>query len=99
MAPSPQRRGRGQIEQLPSGSYRVKVYAGLDPVTKKRLYLDEVIPAGPRAARDAEKVRTKLLAQLDERRNPRTRATVNQMLDRYLTVVEIEPTTRTHVRA
>lgn len=58
-------RRRGLIETLPSGSLRVKVYAGIDPVSKKRLYLDETVPAGPRAAKEAEKVRTKLLAQLD----------------------------------
>jgi integrase len=88
------RRGRGSVETLPSGSIRVKVYAGIDPVSSKRHYLDEVIPAGPRAAKEAEKVRTRLLAQVDERRNPRTRATVDQMLDRYLTVLDVEPTTR-----
>ena len=72
----------------------MKVYVGIDPVTKKRLYLEETIPAGPRAAKEAEKARTRLLAQVDERRNPRTRATVNQMFDRYLTVLDVEPTTR-----
>ena len=87
-------RVRGLIETLPSGSLRVKVYAGIDPVSKKRLYLDETIPAGPGAAKQAEKARTRLLAQVDERRNPRTRATVDQMLDRYLTVLDVEPTTR-----
>jgi hypothetical protein len=70
---------RGSIETLPSGSLRVKVYVGIDPVSKKRLYLEETIPAGPRAAKEAEKARTRLLAQVDERHNPRTRATVNQM--------------------
>src|SRR5829696_8222672 len=88
-------RSRGLIETLPSGSLRVKVYAGIDPVSKKRLYLDETIPAGPGAAKQAERARTRLLAQVDERRNPRTRATVDQMLDRYLTVLDVEPTTRT----
>jgi hypothetical protein len=88
------RRGRGSIETLPSGSLRVKVYAGVDPVTKTRLYLDETIPPGPRSAREAEKVRTRLLAQVDEKRNPRTRATVGQLLDKYLTVLDVEPTTR-----
>jgi hypothetical protein len=29
-------RARGRIETLPSGSLRVKVYAGIDPVTKKK---------------------------------------------------------------
>jgi hypothetical protein len=31
---------------------------------------------------------------VDEDRSPRTRATVNQLLDRYLEVIELEPTTR-----
>ncbi|SDP67115.1 hypothetical protein SAMN04487905_1071, partial [Actinopolyspora xinjiangensis] len=30
------------------------------------------------------RVRTRLLNQVDERRNPRTNATVEQLLDRYL---------------
>jgi hypothetical protein len=46
------RRVRGRIETLPSGSLRVKVYVGIDPVSKKRLYLEETIPAGPRCAVD-----------------------------------------------
>jgi hypothetical protein len=29
------RRARGAVDQLPSGAYRVRVYAGLDPLTKK----------------------------------------------------------------
>jgi integrase len=90
-----QRRQRGAIERLPSGSLRVKVYAGFDPVSGKRHYLDEVVPAGPRAAAEAEKVRTRLLHEVDERRNPKTRATVNQLLDRYLETLDVEPTTRT----
>lgn len=88
------KRARGEIETLPSGSLRVRVYAGIDPVSRKRHYLVETIPAGPTAAREAEKVRTRLLAQVDERRNPRTKATVNQLMDRYLEVLDVEPTTR-----
>jgi integrase len=64
------------------------------PVSKKRLYLEETIPSGPRAAKEAEKGSTRLLAQVDERRSPRTRATINQTFDRYLTVLDLEPTTR-----
>jgi integrase len=66
-------------------------------VSKKRHYLVETVPAGPSAARDAERVRTRLLNQVDERRNPRTKATVNQLLDRWLEVVELEKTTRNSV--
>jgi integrase len=95
MAPAPHRpRTRGTIDQLPSGAYRVRVYAGTDPVTGKRHDLVEVVPAGPKAAAEAEKVRTRLLSQLDERRNPRTKATVNQLLDRYLEVVDLDESTR-----
>ncbi|MEQ7007657.1 tyrosine-type recombinase/integrase [Actinopolymorpha sp. B17G11] len=89
-----QRRQRGNIEELPSGGYRVRVYAGVDPVTKRPYYLRRTIAAGRDAAKRAERERTKLLAQLDERRNPRTRATVNQLLDRWLEMVELERTTR-----
>ena len=32
---------------------------------------------------------SRLLNQIDERRNPRTRATVNQLLDRYLQVLDV----------
>ncbi len=39
-------RSRGQIEMLPSGALRVRVYAGIDKVTGRRLYLDETVPAG-----------------------------------------------------
>jgi integrase len=100
------RRQRGEIEMLPSGSLRVRVYAGVDPVTGKKHHLTEIIPAGPRADKLAEKARTRLLAQVDERRNPRTRATVNQMLDRHLEMLNVEATTldsyevfvRNHIR-
>jgi len=88
------RRTRGEVEALPSGSFRVRVYAGLDPLTGKRHYLSEVVPASPKAAKEAEKVRTRLLGEVDDRRNPRTNATVNQLLERYLGVLEIEDTTR-----
>ena len=85
---------RGEIEALPSGSYRVRVYAGLDPLTKKRHYLTEVVPAGPKAAKLAEKARTRLLSEVDEQHSARTNATVSQLLDRYLEVLKIEDTTR-----
>ncbi len=70
------------------------MYAGVDPLTKKRYYLSETVPSGPTADREAEKVRTRLLSQVDERRNPRTRATLNQLIDRWLEVAELEATTR-----
>jgi hypothetical protein len=62
----------------------VRVYAGTDPVSGRRHYLKEVVPAGPDAERWADAVRVKFLAEVRERRNLRTSATVNQLLDRYL---------------
>ena len=83
------------MDRLPSGAHRVRVYAGSDPVTGKRHDLTELVPAGPKAAAEAEKVRTRLLGQVDERRNPRTRATLNQLLDRYIDVLDVDESTRT----
>src|SRR3954469_11701845 len=106
--PSSSRRSRlrGTVDQLPSGAFRVRVYAGSDPLTGKRHHLTEVVPPGHRVAAEAEKLRARLLNQVDEQRNPRKKATVNQLLDRYLAVVELEESTRrtylgyldTHVR-
>lgn len=64
----PGRRARGEIERLPSGSLRVRVYAGVDPVSKKRQYLVETVPAGPDSAQEAERARDRLLGELAERR-------------------------------
>jgi integrase len=87
-------RQRGGIDELPSGALRVRVYAGMDPIWKRRMYLSEVVPPGPRAGDRAERVRTRLLSQVDERRNPGTRATVGQLLDRWLQVLDVDPSTR-----
>jgi len=93
MAGGKRRRARGEIEELPSGSLRVRVYSGIDPLTKKRHFLTEVVPPGPGAAKQAEKIRTRFLAEVDERRSPRTNATVNQLLERYFDVLTVEDTT------
>ena len=104
-ASSPER-PRGSIERLPSGSLRVRVYAGVDPLTGRRHYLTEVIPLDAGASREAAKVArdlakkamTRLVNQVDERRNPRTRATVDQLLDRYMELIDVQPTTLTTYR-
>jgi hypothetical protein len=38
-------RSRGVIQALPSGALRARLYAGVDPLTSKRIYLTETIPA------------------------------------------------------
>ena len=73
------RRACGGVETLPSGALRVRVYAGADPVSGRRHYLKEVVPAGLDAERRADAVRVRFLAEVNERRNPRTSATVNQL--------------------
>jgi integrase len=85
-----QRRVRGTVEELPSGALRVSVYAGIDPLSGRRHYLRETVPAGPTAVAAAEKVRRRLANQVDERRNPRTSATVEQLLDRHFEMLDIE---------
>lgn len=80
----PAQRTRGSIDELPSGALRVRVYAGLDPVSKRRHYLTEIIAAGPGADRRARAIRDRLISQVEERRNPRTNATVDQLIERYL---------------
>jgi hypothetical protein len=69
------------------------VYAGIDPVSKRRHYLTEVVPAGPRAERQARTVRDRLVREVEERGSPRTAATVNQLLDRYLNKFDGTPRT------
>ena len=88
------KRSRGSIEELPSGSLRVSVYAGIDPVTKRRHYLREIIPAGPKAGVEAEKVMRRLAGEVDERRHPRTIATVSHLLDKHFELVTLERSTR-----
>ena len=89
----PRQRRRGSVRELPSGALQVRVYGGKDALTGKRNELVEVIPPGPRAAVEAEAARTRLLNQVDERRHPRTSATVNQMLDRHFELAKLEPAT------
>lgn len=100
------RASRGRIETLPSGSLRVRLSAGFDPLTGRRNRLEETVPAGPDAQAEAEKVLNRFIAQLDDQRNARTKATVNQMLDRYLanltvsekTAIDYESLARNHIR-
>jgi integrase len=86
----PRERQRGNITPLPSGALRVRVYAGQDPVTKKPFYLQETVPSGPRQAQEAEKLKTRFLNQVDEGRNPKTRANVGQLIVKYFEVVDVD---------
>src|SRR5207245_423345 len=81
---------RGRIEQLPSGSFRVPVYAGTDPVTGKPRRLKQTCPDEASAAAALGK----LLAQADGDHFPNREATLGQALAKYLEVADLEVSTR-----
>ncbi|WP_252443964.1 tyrosine-type recombinase/integrase [Pseudonocardia humida] len=65
------------------------MYAGVDPLTGKDHYLTE----STRSEADAQKILTRLLAQVDEHRNPRTRSTLSAVLEAWLRIHEAEAST------
>ena len=79
------KRQQGVVDTLASGALRVRVDAGVDPVTKRRHRRTRVIPADtPDKEAEAEKVRIQLLNEIYGRRNPKTEAKVKQLIERYL---------------
>jgi integrase len=50
--------------------------------------------AGPSAHTEAQKAMRRLATAVDERRNPRTNATVGQLLDRHFELAELEVNTQ-----
>src|SRR4029453_18530914 len=83
-------RARGHIQQRPNGTYRVIVYAGRDPFTRR----ERRLTGTANTPREAERLRTRLLAQVDGQRVPNTKATVRQLLDRWLETANLELSTR-----
>jgi integrase len=78
------------VEARPNGSYRAVVYAGVDPLTRKPRYLKETASTWD----DAEEALTRLLRQVDERRHPRSKVTVGQIIEKWLQVTRHEDSTR-----
>ena len=66
----------GYIQQLPSGSFRVSVYAGTDPLTGRQIRLRPTC----KTERAAQIELGRLLEQAG--RQPETDATVAQLIDR-----------------
>ncbi|MFI6825321.1 LacI family DNA-binding transcriptional regulator [Micromonospora sp. NPDC050187] len=52
----------------------MRVYAGIDPASRRRRYLTETVPAGPRAFEEAETVRSRLLEAVRKPSVPQVRA-------------------------
>ena len=82
--------GKGHIERLPSGSYRVRVYAGTDPLTGKEIRLKATAKTAERA--QAELAR--LLEQAAVGQQPESHATVGYLLDQYMAVADLDVSTR-----
>jgi integrase len=83
------RRERGSVVQR-GNAWLVRVSAGTDPVTGKRLWLSGTASS----PQEAEKLRTKLLSQVDTRKAGRTRASLGALLDEWLPGAEFGPNTR-----
>jgi integrase len=80
----------GYIQQLPSGAFRVSVYAGTDPLTGRQVRLRRT--CGTERAAQIEL--GKLLEQAAAGRQPETDATVAQLMDRYAEVADWDLSTR-----
>jgi site-specific recombinase XerD len=82
------RRQRGTIRRR-GNSLQVTVYAGLDPLTGKRMFLSESTtePA------EAERIRRRLVAQVDDERGPKTNASFGVALNAWMRTHEAEATT------
>lgn len=84
-----ERDGTGHIERLPSGSYRVHVYAGTDPLTGRAIRHRQTV----KTPQQARIVLGRLLEQAADGRRPDSRVTVADVLARYMDVAELEPST------
>ena len=84
------RQASGHLEQLPSGGFRVDVYAGTDPLTGRRLRYRRTV----KTEQQARIVLGKLLEQAAKGRPPETGVTVAELLRRYMTVAELDRSTR-----
>jgi integrase len=81
---------RGYIEQLPSGSFRVTVYVGTDPLTGRAIRLK----ATAKTEQQARIELGRLLKDASEGRTPETAATVAALLDEYALIAPWDVSTR-----
>ena len=80
----------GHIERLPSGSYRVIVYAGTDPLTGRRLRFRQTV----KTEEQAHILLGKMLEQVAEGKQPETGVTVAELLRQYMMVAQLDRATR-----
>jgi integrase len=90
----PDGRKRGRIEQR-GDALRAVVYAGIDPVTGRRTYKRESVAGTDDAAwTRAEKVLTRLAAEVDKQRNPTSSVSFGHAIREWLRTADIEDSTR-----
>ncbi|MCE7011822.1 site-specific integrase [Kibdelosporangium philippinense] len=93
-ASRPEGRRRGRIEER-GDTLRVVVYAGLDPVTRRRSYLRETIQGTDSAAyKRAQRALTRLSAEIDKLRAPTSSVSLGYAIDEWLRTADIETSTR-----
>jgi integrase len=68
----------------------VLVYAGLDPLTGRRLYLSE----STTDEAEAKRILNRFRAEVDAQQNARTKATLGAAIDAWLRIHEVEDNTR-----
>ncbi|GAA0628919.1 hypothetical protein GCM10009547_35740 [Sporichthya brevicatena] len=83
-------RAEGSIELLPSGRYRVRVYAGRDALTGRQMYLR----ATARTKTEAKAELARLVSQIHDRRQPKASISMAQAIEQWREVVRHEASTR-----
>jgi integrase len=87
-------RQRGNIEER-GGALRVRVYAGIDPVTGKQVYLRETVNGTDTAAwRKAEDKLAELRAKVLKQRSASSSVSLGYAIDEWLRTSELEDSTR-----
>jgi integrase len=84
------RAASGHVEQLPSGSLRVEVHAGTDPLTGRRLRFRQTV----KTEKQAQIVLGRLLDQASAGQLPDSGVTVAELMARYMEVAELDVSTR-----
>jgi integrase len=81
---------KGHIEQLPSGSFRISVYVGTDPLTRRAIRLK----ATAKTEQQAHIELGRLLKEASEGRSPESHATVAKLMDEYAAIAPWDVSTR-----
>lgn len=87
-------RPRGSIETR-GNALRIRVYAGLDPVTGKPVYLRETVRGTDEVARrTARRALNRLIAEAEKARRPSSEVSLARVIEEWLRVAEHEDSTR-----